>query len=93
MKIIPNHNRILVKQIITDQKETANGLIALPSTADREQKTQGKVLKVGKGIKNIKVGMTVFYGRFAGEILKVMEKDKETEYVLLQNDEVLGWLI
>lgn len=91
LKIKPN-NRILVKQIKTEQTETANGLISLPSTTDREAKTQGKIMAVDKRLKGFKVGQIVIYGQFAGEKAKVMEKDKEQEYILLQDEEILGWL-
>ncbi|HEX9503603.1 MAG TPA: co-chaperone GroES [Patescibacteria group bacterium] len=92
LKIIPNSSRVLVKQIETEQHKTASGII-MPNTSDREEKTQGKVLAVGEDFKDkYKKDEIVFYGRYAGEKLKIMEKDKETEYVLLEDEEILGWI-
>lgn len=92
MKIQPNNNRILVQQIKTQQSETATGII-LPSTLDREEKTQGKVIAVGKDYKDkFEMGQIVFYGKYAGEQIKIQEKKNEVEYVLLTDDEVLGWI-
>lgn len=91
MKIIPNSNRILVQQIKLEQDKTESGLV-LPKTLDVEAKTQGKVLEVGKEMSKFKKGMICFYGQFAGEKIKIMEKNKEVELVLLTDEDVLGWI-
>lgn len=92
MKISPNHHRLLVKQLDTKQTETASG-IALPSTLDREEKTQGTILQVGKELKDkYDPGQIVVYGKYAGEQVKIKEKNKEVDYVLLTDEEILGWI-
>jgi co-chaperonin GroES (HSP10) len=50
------------------------------------------VIAVGKGIDDIKVGDKIIYGMFAGEKIKINEDDKEVEYVLLFDDDVLAFL-
>lgn len=95
LKVMPNHNRILVQQLNTKQSETASG-IALPSTLDREEKTQGKILQVGKEFKGkYEIGQTVFYGKYAGETIKLKQGDKfkEEEFVLLTDEDILGWIL
>lgn len=92
LKVSPNHNRVLVQQLDTKQSETASGIV-LPSTMDREEKTQGTILQVGKDYKDkYEIGQVVFYGKFAGETIKIKEKSKEVEYVLLTDEDILGWL-
>ena len=92
MKPIPNHSRVLVKKIIVDQKQTATGIL-LPATADKEEKHQGKVMAVGKELKDkFEVGDVVFYGKYAGEDLKILEKNEEVEYKLLLDEDILGWI-
>jgi len=77
MKIIPLHDRILLKRV--GEGEKTKGGIIIPDTA-KEKPMQGKVMAVGKGIPDKdgkliplegKEGDTVLFGKYAGT-----EKDR-----------------
>ena len=69
MKVKPLGNRILVKQMSTEEV-TASGIV-LPASADKEKKTQGTIVAVGNGEDiaklGLKVGDVVVFGKYAGD--------------------------
>ncbi len=85
MNVKPLGNRILVKQMTTEEV-TASGII-LPSSADKEKKTQGTIVAVGNGediVKlNLKVGDNVVFGKYAGDEIETEENGQKVEYKVL----------
>ena len=90
--IVPRGNWLLVKPVDKESHELDSGLI-LPSTEEQEQKATGIVQSVGELVTDIKQGDKVIYGAFAGETLKRRENEKEVEYKLLLNEDVIAFLI
>jgi chaperonin GroES len=85
MKIKPLGNRILVKQL-SSEEVTKSGIV-LPETADKEKKAQGKIVELGNGDEiskaGLKVGDTVVFGKYAGEEVEIEEDGKKNEYKIL----------
>ncbi len=85
MKVRPLGNRILVKQLSTEEV-TKSGII-LPETADKEKKAQGKIVAVGNGEDisklGLKIGDTVVFGKYAGEEVEIDEDGAKAEYKIL----------
>ena len=77
MNIKPLGNRILVKQLSTEEV-TASGIV-LPASADREKPNQGVVKAVGTGELiaeyGIKVGDTVVFNGYGIAEVEVPETD------------------
>jgi chaperonin GroES len=80
-KIRPLEDRVVVEPLEAEEK-TAGGIL-LPDTA-REKPQRGRVLAVGPGKTNedgkrieltVKVGDEVLYGRYAGNEVKLGEKE------------------
>jgi len=88
MKLKPLGNRVVVSPL-TEEETTKSGII-LPDTVDKEKKAEGKVLAIGDGEKitklGLKVGDKVLFGKYAGEEVKVEEK----EYKILSDEDVLA---
>jgi chaperonin GroES len=81
LKIRPLEDRVVVEPLEADEK-TPGGIL-LPDTA-REKPQRGRVLAVGPGKTNedgkrlavaVAVGDEVLYGRYAGNEVKVGDKD------------------
>ena len=85
MKIRPLGNRILVKQL-SSEEVTKSGIV-LPETADKEKKAQGTVVALGNGEElkalGLKVGDVVVFGKYAGDEVEVDEDGKKQEYKVL----------
>lgn len=85
MKVKPLGNRILVKQLSTEEV-TKSGIV-LPATADKEKKAQGKVVELGTGEDIAKLGLktgdTVVFGKYAGEEVEIEENGEKIEYKIL----------
>lgn len=92
MKIVPRGKNLLIKQQEEESRESEYGII-LPNNVEQEKKATGKVLAIGKEVKDIKVGDNVIYGLFLGEKVKIKEKGKEVEYVLLREEDVIAFLV
>lgn len=89
-KIRPLYDRVLIKRLELEEK-TASGII-IPDVAKEKGQT-GKVIAVGTGKvtsegktlpMQVKIGDTVFFGKYAGT--------ETGEYVVLREDEILGVL-
>jgi len=94
--IKPLGNRVLVKR---SQAKTTKGGIILPDTAQEKPK-QGEVLAVGPGKTdeegnitkmNVRVGDSILFSAYAGTEVKSDEKD--VEYLIMSEDDVLGVLV
>jgi chaperonin GroES len=85
MKVKPIGNRILVKQLSTEEV-TKSGIV-LPATADKEKKAQGKIVELGNGDEiaklGLKVGDTVVFGKYAGDEVEMDESGEKVEYKVL----------
>lgn len=85
----PLHNNVWIKRI-EDETRTAGGLY-IPDSVKSDAQT-GIVMAVGAGTRNekgevtplqVKVGDTVFYGKYAGT-------KAGDAYLVLKEDEILG---
>lgn len=85
----PNEDRVLVEAASAEQK-TASGLY-IPDTA-KEKPQKGKVVAIGKGIKDkpvtVKVGDNVLYGKYSGTEIVI----DGTEYLIMRNSDIFGIL-
>lgn len=85
MQVKPLGNRILVKQLTTEEV-TKSGIV-LPATADKEKKAQGQIVAVGNGEEitklGLKVGDTVVFGKYAGDEVEMDEDGTKSEYKIL----------
>ncbi len=86
MNIIPRENRIVVKQLKIENK-TKSGIL-IPDTASKERPMIAEVLEVGSGekVKDLKKGDKIVYAKYAG----VEIKHENEEYLILNNDDILG---
>jgi len=85
----PNEDRVLVEAARAEEK-TAGGII-IPDTA-KEKPQRGTVIAVGPGKKDepitLKVGDTVFYGKYSGTEIIIEGKD----YLIMKASDILGSL-
>jgi chaperonin GroES len=87
-KLKPLYDKVFIKKIDNESK-SAGGII-IPDTAKEKAQT-GKVISVGQGrlIDGklipliIKVGDTVFFGKYAGV-------DAGNDHLIIKEDEILG---
>ena len=92
MKIIPLHDRVLVRRVEEEEK-TAGGII-IPDTA-QEKPMQGKILAVGSGARNdkgeitpldVKVGDNILFGKWSGT--EIMVDDEEL--LIMKESDIMG---
>jgi len=92
MKVIPLHDRVLVKRL--EAEETTKGGIIIPDTA-KEKPQEAEVISVGKGRMDedgkvipldVKKGDKVLIGKFSGTEVTI---DGE-EHVILREEEILA---
>ena len=92
MKIVPLHDRVLIKRI--GSSETTEGGIIIPDTA-QERPQEGEVVAVGKGrilsdgsVKpvNVKVKDKILFGKYGGAEIVIGGED----YLILKEDEILA---
>lgn len=96
--IQPLGDRVVVLPIEAEQV-TASGIV-IPDTAKGEKPQEGIVLALGKGgmgkdsvnpSEYLKVGDKVLFGKYAGDEVKLKDKDnKDVEVKILHVDAVLG---
>lgn len=91
MKIIPRKNQVLVKPDPKESRISKHGLI-IPSNVEQEQRAIGLVIATGPEIKDIKKGDKVIYGVYAGDRIKINENDKEVEYIILFDEDILAFI-
>ncbi|MGB1006535.1 MAG: co-chaperone GroES [Thalassobaculaceae bacterium] len=94
MKFKPLHDRVVVEPLQKDEK-TAGGII-IPGNA-QEKPMQGKVLKVGPGVRSddgklqamdVKKGDVVLYGKWSGTEVKIDGKD----VLIMRESDIMGVL-
>ena len=92
MKILPLHDRIIVKRL-DEERKTASGIV-IPDTA-AEKPDQGEVKAVGKGKVNdegkiraldVKVGDRVLFGKYSGQTVKV----EGEELLVMREEDIMG---
>ena len=92
MKVIPLHDRVLVKRL--EAEDTTKGGIIIPDTA-KEKPQEAEVIAVGKGRVgedgkvlplDVKKGDKVLIGKFSGTEVTI-EGD---EHVILREEEILA---
>ena len=92
MKVIPLHDRVLVKRL--EAEETTKGGIIIPDTA-KEKPQEAEVIAVGKGRISedgkvvpleVKKGDKVLIGKFSGTEVNI---DGE-EHVIVREEEILA---
>jgi chaperonin GroES len=95
MKVIPLHDRILLKRL--EEKEVKKGGIIIPDTA-KEKPLEAEVIEVGKGRVTedgkvvpleVKKGDKVLIGKFSGTEVEI---DGE-EHVIVREEEILAKII
>lgn len=82
----PLADRIVVEKVEAEKK-TSGGII-IPEQIS-EKPAIGKVLSIGKDVKELKEGDTVYFGKYAGSEVKVDEKS----LLVLKEEEILAVLI
>lgn len=88
MNIQPLDDRVLIEKA-QDENEQKVGSIIIPDTATKEKPTMGKVVAVGTDDelkKNIKKGDTIIYSKYAGDEIKIEDK----EYMIIQRSDILA---
>jgi chaperonin GroES len=84
MKVKPLGNRVLVKQLSTEEV-TKSGII-LPANAERNEKSQYEIVALGNGEEISKLGLSVgnivVAGKYSGDEID-NEDDKDTKYKIL----------
>jgi chaperonin GroES len=98
VSIQPIGDRVVVLPLEAEQV-TASGIV-IPDTAKGEKPQEGVVLALGKGGVGkdsvnphdfLKVGDKVLFGKYAGDDVKLKDKDnKDVEVKILHLDSVLG---
>jgi chaperonin GroES len=92
MKVIPLHDRVLVKRL--EAEETTKGGIIIPDTA-KEKPQEAKVIAVGRGRVgedgkviplDVKKGDKVLVGKFSGTEVTI----EDEEHVILREEEILA---
>lgn len=83
MKLQPLADRVVLEQI--EAEEVSSAGIILPDSA-KEKPSQGKVLAVGKDVKEVKVGDTVLYSKYGPTEFKVEGK----EVLLAKEEDILA---
>lgn len=90
-KIVPRGKQILVLVDEETSRVNAHGIV-IPDDVEQERKAQGTVESVGPDIKDVKAGDRVIYGAFAGESVKVRNGDKQVDYKLLDDADVIAFI-
>ena len=88
MNIQPLDDRVLIEKA-QDDGEQKVGSIIIPETATKEKPTMGKVVAVGTDEElkeNVKKGDTIIYSKYAGDEIKVDDK----EYMIIQRGDILA---
>jgi len=88
VKIQPLDDRVLIEKA-PEENEQKIGSIIIPDTATKEKPTMGKVVAVGTDEElqeKIKKGDTIIYSKYAGDEIKVDDK----EYMIIQRSDILA---
>ena len=94
MKLLPLHDRVVVRRIGVEEK-TKGGII-IPDTA-KEKPQEGEVLAVGPGIRNergdiaklgVKVGDRIIFGKWSGSEIVIGGE----EVLVMKESDIIGVL-
>ena len=92
MKVIPLHDRVLLKRL--EEQETKKGGIIIPDTA-KEKPLEALIIEVGKGRVteggkvvplDVKKGDKVLIGKFSGTEVEIAGE----EHVIVREEEILA---
>ena len=92
MKVIPLHDRVLLKRL--EEQEKRKGGIIIPDTA-KEKPQEAEVIEVGKGrvaedgkviSLDVKKGDKVLIGKFSGTEVTI----GDTELIIVREEEILA---
>lgn len=92
MKVIPLHDRVLLKRL--EEQEKRKGGIIIPDTA-KEKPQEAEVIEVGKGRVtedgkviplDVKKGDKVLVGKFSGTEVTI----GDTEHIIVREEEILA---
>jgi chaperonin GroES len=92
MKVIPLHDRVLLKRL--EEQEVKKGGIIIPDTA-KEKPQEAEVIEVGKGRVSedgkvvpleIKKGDKVLIGKFSGTEVTI----GDVEHIIVREEEILA---
>ncbi len=83
MKLQPLADRLVLEQV--EAKEVSAAGIILPDSA-KEKPSEGKVLAVGKDVKEVKAGDLVLYGQYGPTNVKV----DGTEVLIAKEEDILA---
>ncbi len=92
MKVIPLHDRVLLKRL--EEQEKKKGGIIIPDTA-KEKPQEAEVIEVGKGRVtedgkviplDVKKGDKVLIGKFSGTEVTIAD----TEHIIVREEEILA---
>ncbi len=92
MKVIPLHDRVLLKRL--EEQEKRKGGIIIPDTA-KEKPQEAEVIEVGKGRVtedgkviplDVKKGDKVLIGKFLGQEVTI----NDVEHVIIKEEDILG---
>lgn len=85
MNFQPLGDRVLVKVQEVETK-TASGII-IPDNASQEKPTTAQVVAIGSEVKDVVVGDTVIYTKFARSATVTIDA---IEYLVMETSEILG---
>ena len=92
MKVIPLHDRVLLKRL--EEQEKKKGGIIIPDTA-KEKSQEAEVIEAGKGRVtedgkviplDVKKGDKVLIGKFSGTEVTI----GDVEYIIVREEEILA---
>lgn len=84
MKIKPLKDRVVVKYSSEELEKTPGG-IYVPDVA-KEKPQKGEVIAIGSEVKEVKIGDSVLFDKYAGSKIKV----NDVEYLIIKEEEILG---
>lgn len=91
MKITPRGKQVLIEPDGEASRVSQHGIIS-PDNEEQETKAIGTVIAVGSNVEDIKKDDRVIYGTFAGEEIKLEETDKDVDFILVDEEWVLGFV-
>jgi len=85
MNFQPLGDRVLLKEQEVETK-TASGII-IPDNASQEKPTVAEVVAIGSEVKDVAVGDTIIYTKFARSATVTIDT---IEYLVMETSEILG---
>lgn len=90
-KITPRGKYILVEPDGEGPRESEYGILT-PDNVEQDKKAIGTVIAVGSEVEGVEKGDRVVYGMYAGEELVFGDTDKDIDYKLLHDDDVIAFI-